>query len=64
MDWSQLTTQIGQFIYHAFTVISKLVNQILISGILYHLVAIFKAIGRFIILVLETTVRLLKLIIK
>ena len=64
MDWTQLTTQIGQFIYHVFTVISKLVNQVLISGVLYHLVAILKAIGRFILVILEAIVRLLKLIIK
>ena len=64
MDWTQLTTQIGQFIYHIFTDISKLVDQILISGVLYHLFEILKAIGKFVIVILEVIVRLLKFIVK
>ncbi|NMB92097.1 MAG: hypothetical protein GYA31_00510 [Parcubacteria group bacterium] len=64
MDWSNFTSQIGQTIIQIFTAISKLANQIFISGILYHLVVILKAIGKFILIILEAIVRLLKLIIK
>ena len=64
MNWDQFVTQFSQFVTKALSELSKLVDQIFISGIIGNLLAILKAIARFIITALETIVRLLKFIVK
>ena len=63
-DWNQFVTQFSQFVANALSELSKLVDQIFISGIIGNLLAILKAVGKFIIAALETIVRLLKFLIK
>jgi len=53
MDWSNIVTQF-----------SNLVDKLLVSGILAHIIAILKAIGKFLIVVLEALLNLLKMIVK
>jgi len=64
MNWDQFVTQFSQFVTKALSELSKLVDQIFISGIIGNLLAILKAVGKFIIAALETIVRLLKFIVK
>jgi len=64
MNWDQFVTQFSQFVAKALSELSKLVDQIFISGIIGNLLAILKAVGKFIIAALETIVRLLKFLIK
>jgi len=63
-NWDQFVTQFSQFVTKALSELSKLVDQIFISGIIGNLLAILKAVGKFIIAALETIVRLLKFIVK
>jgi phage-related protein len=63
-NWDQFVTQFSQFVTKALSELSKLVDQIFVSGILGNLFAILKAIARFIVAALETIVRLLKFIVK
>jgi len=63
-NWDQFVTQFSQFVTKALSELSKLVDQIFVSGILGNLFTILKAIARFIIATLETIVRLLKFIVK
>ena len=63
-DWNQFVTQFSQFVANALSELSKLVDQIFVSGILGNLFAILKAIARFIVAALETIVRLLKFIVQ
>ncbi len=64
MDWNQFVTQFSQFVYNALSELSHLINQIFVSGILGNLLAILKAIGKFIIAALEAIVRILRFIVK
>jgi len=64
MDWNQFVTQFSQFVASALSELSKLVNQIFVSGILGNLLAILKAVGKFMVAALEAIVRILKFIIK
>ncbi|MCD6568801.1 hypothetical protein J7K70_01455 [bacterium] len=64
MDWSQFTTQFGQFLYQALTDLDKLVNKVFTYGILGHLWAILKASIRILIAVLEFIIKILKLCVK
>jgi len=64
MNWDQFVTQFSQFVANALSELSKLVNQIFVSGIIGNLLAILKAIGKFLIAALEMVVRLLKFIIR
>ncbi|MGC8651023.1 MAG: hypothetical protein ACP5RX_00090 [Minisyncoccia bacterium] len=63
MDWNQFVTQFSQFVANALSELSKLVNQIFLSGIIGNLLSILKAIGKFIIAALEMIVRILKFFI-
>lgn len=56
----QLIAQASQIFTNLFHEISRLTDQIFISGILGHLWALLKAIIQFIILALEALVRILK----
>lgn len=64
MPWDQFVTQFSQFITNILSELSKLVNQIFVSGILGNLLAILKAVGKFIIAALEAMVRILKFFVK
>jgi hypothetical protein len=64
MNWDQFATQFSQFVANALSELSKLVDQIFVSGIIGNLLAILKAVGKFIIAALETIVRILKFLIK
>ena len=63
-NWDQFVTQFSQFITNALSELSKLVNQIFVSGIIGNLLAILKAVGKFMISALEAIVRILKFIVK
>jgi len=56
----QLIAQASQIFTNLFHEISRLTDQVFISGILGHLWALLKAIIQFIILALEALVRILK----
>lgn len=64
MDWNQFVTQFSRFVYNALSELSDLVNKIFVSGILGNLLAILKAVGKFIIAALEAIVRILKFFVK
>lgn len=64
MEWNQFVTQLSQFIANLLIELNKLINQIFLSGIIGNFLSILKALGKFFIAVLETILRLLKLIIK
>ncbi len=64
MDWNQFVTQFSQFIYNALSELSHLINQIFVSGILGNLLAILKAVGKFMISALEAIVRILRFLIR
>jgi len=64
MDWNQFVTQFSKFVYNALSELSDLVNKIFVSGILGNLLAILKAVGKFIIAALEAIVRILKFFVK
>jgi hypothetical protein len=64
MNWDQFVTQFSQFVYNALSELSHLINQIFVSGILGNLLAILKAVGKFMISAFEAIVRILKFIIK
>jgi len=64
MDWNQFVTKFSQFVYNALSELSHLINQIFVSGILGHLLAILKAVGKFFITALEAIVRILRFIVK
>lgn len=56
----QLIAQFSQIIVNVLQEISRLTNQIFVSGILGHLLALLKAVVQIIILALEALVRILK----
>ena len=56
----QLIAQFSQIIVKVLEEISRLTDQIFISGLLGHLLALLKAVVQFIILALEALVRVLK----
>ena len=64
MDWNQFVTQFSKFVYNALSELSDLVNKIFVSGILGNLLAILKAVGKFIVAALEAIVRILKFFVK
>ena len=64
MNLDQFTSQFSQFIFNILEELSRLVDQIFISGIIGNLIAILKSVGQFIILALEALVRVLKFFIK
>jgi hypothetical protein len=64
MDWNQFVTKFSQFVYNALSELSHLINQIFVSGILGNLLAILKAVGKFMISAFEAIVRILKFIVK
>ena len=64
MDWNQFVTQFSKFVYNALSELSDLVNKIFVSGILGNLLAILKAVGKFMIAALEAIVRILKFFVK
>jgi hypothetical protein len=64
MDWNQFVTQFSKFFYNVLSELSHLVNQIFVSGIFEHLLAILKAVGKFMIVAFEAIVRMLRFIIK
>jgi len=64
MNWDQFVTQFSQFVYKLLSELSQLMNQIFVSGVIAHLLAILKAVGKFMIAALEAIVRLLKFLIK
>jgi len=59
----QLIAQFSQIIVKVLEEITRLTDQIFISGLLGHLLALLKAIVQFIILALEALVRILKFFI-
>lgn len=59
----QLITQASQLFTKVFNEISRLTDQVFISGILGYLWAFLRAIGQFIIIALEALVRVLKFFI-
>lgn len=59
----QLITQASQLFTNVFNEISRLTDQVFISGILRYLWAFLRAIGQFIIIALEALVRVLKFFI-
>jgi len=63
-NWDQFVTQFSQFVTNALSELSKLVDQIFVSGIIGNLLAILKAVGKFIIAALEAIVRILRFIVK
>jgi len=64
MDWNQFVTKFSQFVYNALSELSHLINQIFVSGILGNLLAILKAVGKFMIAAFEAIVRILRFIVK
>jgi len=64
MNWDQFVTQFSQFVYNVLSELSHLVNQIFVSGILGNLLAILKAVGKFMISAFEAIVRILRFIVK
>ena len=64
MPWDQFVTQFSQFVYNVLSELSHLINQIFVSGILGNLLAILKAVGKFMISAFEAIVRILRFIVK
>lgn len=56
----QLIAQFSQIIVKVLGEITRLTDQVFISGLLGHLLALLKAVVQFIILALEALVRILK----
>ena len=59
----QLIAQVSQILINLFREISRISDEVFISGILGHLWAILKTIIQFIIIALEVLVRILKFFI-
>lgn len=59
----QLIAQFSQIIVKVLGEITRLTDQVFISGLLGHLLALLKAVVQFIILALEALVRILKFFI-
>jgi len=59
----QLIAQFSQIIVKVLEEITRLTDQVFISGLLGHLLALLKAIVQFIVLALEALVRILKFFI-
>lgn len=59
-NFDQLIAQFSQIIVKVLGEITRLTDQVFISGLLGHLLALLKAIVQFIILAIEALVRILK----